>query len=502
MSSRTQNADHDWFDDSLEQSQLKKRSVRGVLASLGGQFGHQGIKLASLIVLSRILTPDDFGLVAMITAIAGIGLVFQELGLSAATVRARNITPHQVSNLFWINLAAGTGVTLLVWMLADRIGYFYHRPDIAPAAMVMAISFIFGGATTQHLALLRRKMFFPTLAKISVLSALITALASLAGALADLGYWALIIGSLCGTMTSLAMAWSACNWRPTLPRRGAGTRPMAQFGLHLAVFSLLGFFGMNLHNLLIGRMWGASVAGLYSRSNAVRDLFVQTAEASFRYVVPSGLSRLAEQSTRYSDYYYKATTLLVMAFIPAVFVCLCLPSELIHVALGPQWEASAEILRLLSIGMLPQIISSTTGWVYLSAGDSARMMRWGLIGWSAIILATLVGAQFGIKGIAISASTVSLLLVVPALGYAFHGTPLKIFKVVQWIWRPAMAGITAALITLWTLAPIDIESQLARLICYSTLFVSLYALLLCTLFGQKNLIRDMYQQIRSPVISN
>lgn len=498
MARRTHNAAHDWFGDPLPVSALKQRSVTGVLASSSGLIGQQAVRLASLIVLSRLLTPDDFGLVAMIIAFTGLANIFQDLGLSGATVRAKEISRPQISNLFWINLTAGTLMMLIIIGLSAHIQDFYQDDRIQTATMVMALSFLLGGLTTQHLALLRRAMWFAHLAMITVTSALTTALVALIGALLDLGYWALIFGSLSGSLVTLVMAWWICDWRASLPQRYVGTRPLARFGLHLALFNLLGFVATHVHTLIIGRLWSAVEAGLFNRADTIKNLFLSSTQGPFNHVAPAAMARLVDHPAQYCNYYYKASALIVIAFIPIVFVCAVLPSQLVSTVLGDQWTEATIILQLLSVGLLPQIISTTSGWVYLSAGDSKRMMQWGLIGWPAIILSALIGAQWSIEGIAIALSASAVCLVVPCLLFAFHGTPLQVTALCRHLWQPIVAGILASLAGIAVLQWSNITSDLLTLLVVTTAFCATYAVLLFTVFDQWPIVADVINNVKRP----
>ena len=139
---------------------LKGRSVRGgfwTLISQGAQFVLASV---STIALARLLTPADFGIVAMVTAVTSLGQAFADLGLSEATIQRAEITHEQVSTLFWVNVAIGLGLTLITMMLAPVLAWFYREPRLFDIALVMSLTFLIGGLRVQHTALLKRQMRF------------------------------------------------------------------------------------------------------------------------------------------------------------------------------------------------------------------------------------------------------------------------------------------------------------------------------------------------------
>jgi O-antigen/teichoic acid export membrane protein len=169
----TQQQTLDAFSTEHLHADLKGRSVRGgmlTLTSQGVQFVMQSV---STIVLARLLTPADFGLVAMVTAITGLGQAFADLGLSEATIQRPEISHDQVSTLFWINVAIGLGLTALTSALAPVLAWFYREPRLIHITFLVSLTFLIGGLRVQHDALLRRQMRFSALAVRDIASYLV-----------------------------------------------------------------------------------------------------------------------------------------------------------------------------------------------------------------------------------------------------------------------------------------------------------------------------------------
>lgn len=486
----------DWFGLPLATGELKRRSVRGTLVSLASRVANQLVGIVSLVFLARMLTPADFGLVAMITAVIGLAGILQDMGFSAATIRAKTINHHQISNLFWINLLAGSAMTLLVTLASPIMAIFYNEPKVQIAAGVMSLSFVIGAASTQHQALLRRAMRFTDIAKIAIFSVSSGSAVSIAAAFYGLGYWALILGTIFGNVVSLILSWANCDWRPSKPKRAVGTRSLTTFGMHMVLFGVLGYLARNLHNLIIGRLWGASETGIYNRSTSIHAMLVGNVTDPMNLVAPAGMAQLSGKPDQFNAYYYRACTLVVIAALPIVFLGLALPHELILVLLGTQWGRSAELLQLLTIGVLPQTISYTTGWIYLSAGNSMQMMRWGVIGWTTIIIGTAIGAYFGLKGIALASSVSAFVLLIPSLAFAFSGTSLRISTLLVNLSKPLAAGSAAGIICFVGLNAFVSEGALQRLLIGGTSYIIIFLLLLLTVFGQRRLMSEIFSEIK------
>lgn len=443
------------------------------------RIGNQAISLISLAVLARLLTPADFGLIAMVSAVIGIAAVLQDLGISAATIRARTLNHHQSSNLFWINVLAGLLMTGLAALAAPYIADFYGDPRIASLTLLMSAGFILSGLSAQHSALLKRNMHFSTIAKVTLASAIVTALASILGATLALNHIALALGSLAGSFATLLLNWYFCSWRPSAPKRHTNVRPLLHFGGHMTVFGIFGFLANNVHNLIIGRTFGAADAGVFGRAININNLLVGNLRQPLMLVAPPALARLRDDAQQFSSYYYTTCTLAVILAIPIAYIGGILSQETVALILGSQWEKVAPILQALSIAVVPTMVSISTGWVFQSAGNSKLMMYWGIFGWSCTIAATAWGAQFGLQQTAAAISTTAWILVIPNVMVAFSGTPLRLTALIQRLTFSIVSGSIAAIVGYWiTHNALQDQSITSRFLFSATSFMLTYLLCL------------------------
>src|SRR3984885_2517053 len=170
---------------------LKGRSVRGGMLTLTSQGAQFLMQTVSTVVLARLLTPADFGLVAMVSAITGLGQAFADLGLSEATIQRKDITHEQISALFWTNGAIGLALTLITAALAPLLAKFYREPKLIEITLVLSLTFLIGGLRVQADALLKRQMRFSSLAVRDIASSAIGVCVAIVTARAGLGYWVL-----------------------------------------------------------------------------------------------------------------------------------------------------------------------------------------------------------------------------------------------------------------------------------------------------------------------
>ena len=234
-----------FFDTEYLRADLKGRSIRGGAATISAQGVKFLLHTGSIVILARLLTPGDFGLIAMVATVTNFVRMFKDMGLSTATVQRAEINHAQISTLFWVNTAIGVTLAVLTAALAPAIAWFYGEPRLTVVTIVLAGTFIFSGLTIQHQALLRRHMCFVKLGVIEVAGLLVGVATAIVAAWRGAGYWSLIFMQLSVTGTIAVGVWAASGWRPGWPRRRAGSRSMLAFGRNITGFHIINYFARN-----------------------------------------------------------------------------------------------------------------------------------------------------------------------------------------------------------------------------------------------------------------
>jgi len=429
--------------DHLE-GDLKGRSVRGTVAMVLSEGGRFGIRMLGVAVLARLLTPADFGLLAMVATFTRLIQLFRDLGLGTATIQRSEISQAQVSYLFWVNLAAGLASTALTAAFAPIAAWFYGEPDLTGITLVLATGFLFGGVSVQHQALLRRQMKFSALAWIRIAASVGSVAAGIFAALQGAGYWALVAMSLASAVVSAVGLWLLCGWRPGPPRRGdEATRALLAFGGNLTGTRLLAFFARNLDNILIGKIWGGDALGLYSKAYQLLMLPITQFTAPVTGVVVPALSRLQGKPERFRDYYRKAIQAISTLTMPIVVFTFVVADDLVLLILGPQWNDTAVIFRLLAPATFVGTFNGAAGWVWVALNQTDRQLRWGILATPVYIVAFSVGVVWGPEGVAIAFSLTQCALRYAGLAFCYQTNFLGFADLRAAIWRPSVASIGA-----------------------------------------------------------
>jgi PST family polysaccharide transporter len=453
-----------YFQTDHLKSDLGGRTVRGGAVTIVTQGLKFAISMIGTVILARLLTPQDYGLIGMVAVIIGFVSIFKDLGLSSATIQRAEINTVQISTLFWINVGLSVAVMLVCVAIAPLVVIFYHEPRLRLITAVYGIGFLLGGLTVQHEALLRRQMRFAALSIAEILALSASVLTAITLAWYGAGYWALVSSQLSLSLVYLIAIWKLCSWIPGLPARNSGVRSMLAFGGNLTGFSVINYFSRNLDNMLIGKFWGSQQLGLYAKAYQLLLLPIDQINSPISAVAIPALSRLADSPERYREAYRRIMEKVAILTMPGIALMMATSDWMVRIVLGPQWMQASSIFALLGIAGLIQPIAGTAGWLMITQNRTRHMLQWGFIASSMIILSIVAGLPWGAIGVATSYSLTFFLVVAPLL-FWFVGRegPVHIRDFYTTIAPAALAAIAVLVVLLlfrrWT----NIRSPIAGL---------------------------------------
>jgi O-antigen/teichoic acid export membrane protein len=426
---------------------LKGRSVRGGAVTLSAQAVKFVLQIGSTAVLARLLTPADFGLIAMVATVTGFAGLFKDLGLSQATVQRAEITHDQVSTLFWINIFVSAVAGLLVAAIAPAVAWFYGEPRLAWVTVALGGTFIFGGLAAQHTALLQRQMRFGPLAAVEISSLSAGIATAVVLAMAGASYWALVGMVAVQAAVAAAASWMASGWWPNVPQRGTGVRPMLRFGGNLTGFNVLNYFTRNFDNVMIGAMLGSGPLGLYSKAYGLLMLPISQVNGPISSVVVPALSALRNEPQRYRHYFRRALETMTALSLPLVVFCSLHADSIILTILGPRWSVATPIFLALVPAAVVGAFNVAPGWLYVSSGRTRALFHYSLVAAPVTVCAMLVGLQWGAVGVAAGFSCAFVLCYGAIVPLSCKGTPATARDYASAMARPAVGSVVAGSVT-------------------------------------------------------
>lgn len=437
------------FDTEYLKADLKGRSVRSGAVTMAAQGIKFFLQMCSTVILARLLTPEDYGLIAMVAVVINFAMMFKDMGLSMATVQKAEINHDQISTLFWINVAVGVCITGCFMALAPVVAWFYGKQELRDVTMVLGCVFVFGGLTIQHQALLRRQMRFFALGLVEILAIAGAVIAAIIAGLWGAGYWALVVLHLSLAIGVAVGVWIAVPWRPGLPKRGTGCRKMLAFGANVTGFNFVNYFARNLDKILLGKVFGSVTLGLYSKAYSLLMLPINQIRTPIMSIAIPAMSCLQNEPEQFKRYFLKLVSIIAFISMPLVVFLVVCSKEVICVLLGEKWLSAVPIFRILAIAAFIQPVATVWGTVLISLGQSRRFLKWGILHAIIMVSSFVIGLPWGPIGVAFSYTIANYLVLLPSCWYCFRFTPVSLGSFFIAVSKPATASIFAGTVTAW-----------------------------------------------------
>ena len=401
------------------------------------------VAFSALAILARLLPPEDYGLVAMVTSVTAFFVVFSDFGLALVTIQRPNLSREQLSTLFWLNLGFGLLLFAATVGLAPLLVWFYGDPRLFWITAATACVFPLGAVGVQHQAMLKRDMKFRRLAVARIVGTTAAAVAAVAAALLGAKWWSVVIQDVAIAGVTSAACIVAYPWRPGPPRRCEGLGGLVRFGGALTGHGMLGYFGNNMDNILIGRFCGVAELGLYSRSYALMMRPISFAGYGVGETA-IGQSRVAYDPAALRASFRRMFSLCALLGLP---ICACgafWTDDVVLTIFGPKWTAATPMLRVLFIAAAARMLSASTGWIYVATGRPGRMLLWQAM-WTPVALAAfLAGLPWGGFGVASAYAIALWATLLPAFWYCLRGTSVSLRDAITPTLRPLLCAVAAA----------------------------------------------------------
>ncbi len=458
---------------------LRRTAVRGAGAAIAGSACNFAVGIGSVVILARLLTPSDFGIVTMVTTFS---LLLRSFGLNGFTeliMQREELTDSLASNLFWINLGIGTILTLAFASSGPLLALIYHNSDVIQVTRGLSLTIGIGCLGYIHGGLLQRAMHFRSTAIIFFASQVLQVIVSIVLAMAGWHYWALVWGSVTQSVVAAVGAWLVCRWVPSRPGRASGTGSGLKFAMNVYSHFAFSYLTRNTDNLLVGWRFGARALGFYKRAY---DLFVLP-ETQFlsplSAVVVSTLSRVNRDREQFQRYFLRTISVLALLGMGIGADLALVGEDVIRFLFGPGWEEAGRIFALFGPGLGVMLLYNTHGWIHLSIGRPERWFRWGLMEFVCTASLFLLTLPWGPSGIAFAWTTSYFLLMFPGFWYAGKPIGLGIGRVLAVVWKFFAASVgagfgTALIIRAMPHFATAFPGAFVRMVSVSLIFFALY----------------------------
>ncbi|WP_321867111.1 lipopolysaccharide biosynthesis protein, partial [Paraburkholderia tropica] len=387
---------------------------RSVLINMIGRYSNIAIQLVVTAILARALTPNEFGLMAVVSVIAVFLSFLSEMGLGPAVVQFRELVPRQLAGLFWLTIIVGIGAGGMLSFAGPTISHFFGNDAYTAIANGIAVNIALSCWAIVPLALLRRRQRFGTIARLEVTSAILSGLCAIWFAMNGGGVSALVLKSTSNAFFIFVLCFVCARpslRSPTISKMGH----IFSYSGYQFLFNIVNYFTRNIDKILIGKFFGSVQLGVYDMSYRLMLMPI----SNLTHVVTPAIQPIyAEHANRPEiifDSYRKLLRLLVIGggFLGAI--CLGCAPEIISLGYGSQWMGAVPVFSILSLSVTIQVVLSSTGSVFQALGRTGMLLTTGIISTVTTVTAIAVGIYAG------DLKTLSLLVVASFYSNAVQG---------------------------------------------------------------------------------
>lgn len=427
-----------------DDANLAHRASRGVMMTMGGLWGRALLQMLSTVVLARLLTPADFGLIAMVAAVLGVAELVRDFGMTGAIIQAQSLSDEVWRSLLWVSALIGMLLAGVVALSAPFVASLYDEPRLVGITLLMAPGVFLSGLVMPLQAMAIKRLRFGMLAALDVATMAAGVAVGIITALSGWGFWSLVAMAGANFTVRLVVLWSVVRPSWGAPRIGREAWRLVGTGGSIFGAELLGYAEKNLDNIIIGAHLGPVALGQYSRAYALFLLPLQQVNGPLGRVALPVLSTLRGQPERYRQYIRTAALVIGYLTLPTYAIAAGVAQPLVRLLLGPGWEVAATLFSLLAIAGFAQAVGRLRTWLYISLGRSHRQFVYDLVARPVVIGGYFFGLWWGgLSGLVLTYGVLSLLLLVPGFYFAMRGTFMRGRDVVVPIVRPMMMAVLA-----------------------------------------------------------
>lgn len=456
-------------------SELKNKGLKSSAWNFLNLLTNQLRNFIVTLILARLLTPADFGLVSMAMVLNSILDFIVDFGFSSAIIRKEQVTETETSTVFWLNIIIGGICSLLVFCCAPLFSWFYEMPQLESVVRVTSWSFLISSFGTLQTALFQRMLNFRIPFKAKLISSIVSGLLGITLAICGFGVWALVFSNLSGWLLYSIAIWMMSTWRPQLVFKPREVVDMISFGWKMTLSTFINRIFRQMDTLIIGKIYSAASLGLFNRAQSLNNLVIDYSFSSIRSVMLPSLSKLQNdgEALRYSVLkLLNVISFLTFLFAGLVYIC---ADDLILLLYGNQWEGAIEIFQILglfSISMCLPVVFDTV----MTVANRMNMYLWcSILRSSLLIFAIPFGIYYGLMAYVWAISIIGIIKLVPTLFTTRSCIGLSIKSQLTSILRYVMPFIIP--LVAWHLIMFQTDFHIVNLLIKGLYFSAIYIII-------------------------
>jgi O-antigen/teichoic acid export membrane protein len=338
-------------------SNVKGKTINGIAWSVTERFSLQIMHIIVSIILARLLSPSEFGLIGMLAIFTSVAQSILDSGFGSALIQKKDATQTDSSSIFYFNLLIGIFLALLFYLFAPQISEFYNQPILKPITRVLSLSLIINAFSLVQLSILRKKLLYKNLFFVSTITVLISGASGIIAAYRGLGVWSLVIQNLTQSITQASLLWFLSKWRPVGRFSLTSLKTMFSFGSKLLIAGLIETVFRNLYQTFIGRVYSPSDVGFYSRAVTMESAASAATSMALGQVIFSAFAPYQDDKGVLRKVHDKTIRMSMFVLMPVMIGLIATAEPLFLFLLTEKWAESIPYFQLLCvIGLLFPIV--------------------------------------------------------------------------------------------------------------------------------------------------
>lgn len=331
---------------------LKSKTQKGLVWSFIERFATQGVQFIFGIILARLLSPDDYGIIAMPLVFLALAQCFIDSGFSSALIRKPELSEEDLSTAFYFNIGVGVVCYLVLFFTSPLIADFYNTPILSNLLKFTALATLFNPLCAVQQAILTRKIDFKTQAVVSLSGAVVSGIAGLAMAYCGFGVWSLVCQQVGGYLIRTVLLWMLSGWKPMKAWSWDSFNYLWGFGSKMLGSGLLDTAYNNIYPIVIGKFFSANDLGNYTRAQQFASLPSSNITGVLQRVTFPVLSSIQDEDERLAKNYRKILKLSAFVIFPLMMLLSAIAAPLIRVVLTDKWEGCIILLQIICFSLM------------------------------------------------------------------------------------------------------------------------------------------------------
>lgn len=468
---------------------IKNKLLSNLIVTISGKIGLILIQFGTTLILSRLLMPEDFGVVAMCSLFLSISQMLIDSGMAGSIIYHKDVEEIELHTLFWTNLLISLIIYIILALTSSWIASFYKTPDLEAIIKIIGLSIIVHSFCLIQSTLLSKKLEFKTQRKILIISAVLSSIVALLLAYYQLGVWALVAQAILVKVFQALLFIHYGSYKPKFKFSLGSLKRHWKFGSRLLGSSFLKLLHDNLYVQIIGRTINLRDAGFYSQAYRFNEMPMKLISFPLERVIFPTLAN----SKNMLEKMYKLATAFILCLTPLFFLGSLLAEDLILVLLGNKWKESGWMLSLLLLGTIGSSLESLNRSFLKASGKTSILLKFDFAKRILNISILLVSMNWGIKGILVA------FIINGFIGWFFNSYALR--KALNYNLKKELLGLLsfltlsiAAYFTTYHLSTLNDWSPVLAILLKSLVFVGIY-IALVSIFKKKDVI-DLYKELK------